>query len=105
MSSSLYGPVDTALRTGDEGRIVDALRHSSRGPTEHDRSSLTRETVTLLQTTASRRVRNAAALALADLGDPHAAESIVDVLHRPEIAEASGTLLFALNEFGASLPL
>ncbi len=105
MHPSVSSPVDAALRTGDEGRVVEALRHSSRDAAERDRSSLTREIIALLRTTPSRRVRNAAALALADLGDPHAAEGIVDVLRRPEIADSSGTLLFALNELGASLPL
>ena len=31
-------------------------------------------------------------------------ERIVDVLRGPEVAGSSGTLLFALNELGASLP-
>lgn len=59
----------------------------------------------LLQSTTSNSVRNAAALALVDLGGDDAAQIIIDVLHRPDVAKASGTLIYAVDELGASIPL
>ena len=59
----------------------------------------------ILATTPSHRIRNAAALALADSGAPETVQSIMELLRRPEIAKASGTLMYVLNELGASIPL
>lgn len=105
MRPSLSSPVEMALRTGDEGLIVKALRHSRDDVGQHDRSAVVEEALTLLRTTPSSRVRNAAALVLTDLNADSAGENIIEVLRRPDVAGSSGTLLFALNEIGASIPL
>lgn len=58
-----------------------------------------------LRTSASPHVRAAAAMALADHHAVGAEEAILHVLSRPDAAASSGTLLYALNELGGSLPL
>ena len=58
-----------------------------------------------LKDAQSSLIRGYAALALVDLEGPKAAADILDVLRRPGAAEQSGTLLFALSEIEASLPL
>lgn len=59
----------------------------------------------LVGRTESHRLRNAAALALADLKAAGAAERLAALLERPDVAPQSGTLLFALDELGGWLPL
>ncbi|MDP4024702.1 hypothetical protein Q8W71_18910 [Methylobacterium sp. NEAU 140] len=91
----------TRLDPRDEEGVIALLRdrHGRTPPME------AREIERILDTTTSFRLRNAAALALADLGAAGAAARIGQVLERPEVAPQSGTLLFALDELGASLPL
>ncbi len=64
-----------------------------------------RDAEALLRATTSNRVRNAAAIALADMRVPDAASSIIDVLRRPDLAAWAGTLLFALAELDALVRL
>ena len=59
----------------------------------------------LLRETHSQRVRNEAALTLADLRDPRGAEALVEVLRRPEVPKVAGTLIHAFDEMGAALPM
>jgi HEAT repeat protein len=47
--------------------------------------------------------RNAAAIALADLGNKNAIEHITKLLWSPETRRARGTLLYALSELGAHI--
>lgn len=95
---------DTA-DTIDEDDIVKTLRTASDHAGAEERPGWIRTAADLLARTASRRNRNAAALALADLNAREAAGTLVDVLRRPEVATEAGTLLYALDELGASLPL
>lgn len=60
---------------------------------------------TVLLQTSSVKVRNAAAVAPVDMNAKAACDTIVTVLRRPDIAPEAGTLLYALDELGASLPL
>jgi HEAT repeat protein len=59
----------------------------------------------VLSDTKSPRVRNAAALALADLHIPSTRTIILEVLKRPDTKGARGTLLYALDEMQAKVPL
>lgn len=59
----------------------------------------------LLAETTSNRVRNAAAFFLADQIGAEARDHVLPLLKRPDLAQSTGSLLFALNEVGAKLPL
>ena len=59
----------------------------------------------MLEQTNSSRVRNAAALALADLRALSAKDALVNLLIRPETTGARGTLLYALEQLKAHVPL
>lgn len=65
----------------------------------------TEKLIALLRDTDSSRVRAAVAMTLADLGATDAIGPLLDVLGRPELAKTSGTLIFALSELGASIPI
>jgi HEAT repeat protein len=96
------GP-ETVFSTGDEGRLIEELRNlkSRRTP----RQSRTARAMQILERTVSARVRNAAALALADLRARSAKDALIDLLKRQETKGSRGTLLYALGELGADLPL
>lgn len=89
----------------NESVILAALRNYPKNATQRGKSNFKRMAVNLLKTTPSERIRNAAALALININSPKAKDIIIDVLHRPEVIKSSGTLLFALSELGASIPL
>lgn len=57
----------------------------------------------VLDRTRSNRVRNAAAVVLADRNAEGTAERLLALMTSPEIAKAAGTLLFALDELGGEL--
>lgn len=59
----------------------------------------------IVRSASEDRARNAAAIALADLGDARAADAIAEVLRRPGMARSAGTLLYALLELDAALPI
>jgi HEAT repeat protein len=59
----------------------------------------------ILEQTNSSRVRNAAALALADLRDGSAKDALINLLTRPDTKGSRGTLLYALEQLGADVPL
>ena len=59
----------------------------------------------MLRLTPSRKVRDAAAIALVDMNARNACDSVIAVLRRPEIGREAGTLLYALDELDASIPL
>lgn len=91
-----------ALDPGNEDGTVSALRHAADDPGGPWQPAMIG---TLLGKTTSNRVRNAAAVALADLNAPEGATLIAAQVARPEVAAASGTLLYALDRLGAALPL
>ncbi len=93
----------TALSAGDEGHLVAELRSlkSQRSP----RASRAAKAMQILEETNSSRVRNAAALALADLRATNAAEVLIDLLTRPDTVGSRGTLLYALEQLKADIPL
>jgi hypothetical protein len=88
----------------EEDKLVNLLRALPELKGAEDRFAVWFAAGSLVAT-ASNRVRNAAALALADMGGRDAGRMIVEVLRRPDIAKVSGTLLYALRELGASIPL
>jgi len=59
----------------------------------------------MLENAKSPRVRNAAALALADLRAGVAKEKLIDLLARPDTRGARGSLLYALDQLRADVPL
>ena len=59
----------------------------------------------ILVSTTSAVVRDTAALALVDLDAREETDALLAVIGRPEMAEHAGTLLFALDELGAAIPL
>lgn len=50
-------------------------------------------------------VRNAAALALSDMGSRAAVPKIVDAVMMPGVARTAGTLLFAIEELEGTIPI
>jgi hypothetical protein len=94
--------LDAAIRSGDEDRIVrmlDAIGRAGASPAELD---LIKE---LAKKTGSPVVRNAAAIALADLGAVGADELLIGLIKQRETRGANGTLLYALREMNAYVPL
>jgi hypothetical protein len=95
--------VAAAWRAGDDDQLAALL-----GQIDTRSSPLfgeLGELISILEQTGSPRVRAAVAMALADLKASEAVTPLVAVLRRPELAKASGTLIFALGELGGSLPL
>ena len=93
----------TAKSAGDETRLVEELRglKSQRSP----RQARVAKALQVLEQTNSSRVRNAAALALADLRALSAKDALVNLLTRPETTGSRGTLLYALEQLKADVPL
>jgi len=94
--------IAAALDPENEDVTVSSLKHAADDP----RSTWRPEKLSaLLEQTGSNRVRNAAAIALADLKAAESAAGIAALIVQPEIAAASGTLLYALDRLGATVPL
>lgn len=94
--------VADAARAGDEDArlaVLDGLKDRAPAP------DVLRDVAEILWSTQSRRVRNTAALALADGGLAEMSEPIVATLRDERVAREAGTLLFALDELGGVLPL
>ena len=94
-----------AWMQGSEDQIVHELKNLSIDASWQDKEILSKDVFDILRETPSARIRNAATMALVGLGVEHAIKNIVDVLRRKDIVKSSGTLLFALNEINASIPL
>ncbi len=92
---------ENTLATADEQRIVEQLQAVAR--TKKLVPGI--DPAKLVQETRSRGIRNAAALALLDLGHPRTAELLIPLIATPDTAGYDGTLLFVLNELEASVPL
>lgn len=102
-SSAATDALRAASLIDDEDRLVAGLRSlkAQRSP----RASRVTEAVRLLAETKSARVRNAAALTLADLRAHTAEGMLIEVLARPETKGTGGTLLYALARLRAQVPL
>jgi hypothetical protein len=96
------GP-QAALSAGDEGRLVAELRNLK--SQRSSRASRINKAVQILEQTSSSRVRNAAALALADLRATSAKDLIINVLTRSSTTGSRGTLLYALEQLRVNVPL
>jgi HEAT repeat protein len=95
--------LEAAFLSGDEDRIVEELRKvSSLRTRRRSRASIITR---ILEKAESPRVRNAAALALADMRMTSAKEKLINVLKKPETRGCRGTILYALEELGVNLPL
>jgi HEAT repeat protein len=83
--------------------LVEELRRlkSQRSP----REPRVAKAAQILEQTHSSRVRNAAALALADLRAHSAKDALINLLTRPDTQGSRGTLLYALEQLGADVPL
>jgi hypothetical protein len=97
MSTQTRHSLEAAERSGDEARLAEELRKAK--PDE------TPTVIGILERARSPRVRNAAALALADMRATDARGSLIDTLRRAETRGHRGTILYALDELGANLPL
>jgi HEAT repeat protein len=64
-----------------------------------------RRVKTILERTESAKVRNAAALALADMHAADADKALIGLLRRDDTRDSRGTLLYALEQIGARVPL
>lgn len=93
------------LNVDDESQLVEALRSIPSEISSENRQDAVKAVERALRETTSHRVRNAAALSLTDMLGKGAADVILDIVARPELARSSGTLLFALNDIGADIPL
>ena len=88
--------------TEDEASTVEMLERLARnGAGDHERRRITE----IAEATASPRIRNAAALAMADLRVQGADQTLIRLLERGETKNSRGTLLYALEEMGAKVPL
>ena len=97
--------LEGSLLTGDEAIILDALKNAKKA----SRRQYLNEILRILSNTHSPRVRNAAAIAVADLHAQKIKEVIKDVLIkllvREDTKKSQGTLLYVLDEIGASIPI
>ena len=87
--------------SGDPDRIVETLRSAAQGQERIPTNDIRR----LALETPFPRVRNAAVIALADLHARNAAETIIELLRRPGTRGSRRTLLYALSELTAEVPL
>jgi hypothetical protein len=97
LSAQIQYALEAAERSGDETRLVEELRNAE--------PDVAPEVMRILERTSSPRVRNAAALALADMRAEGARDSLIEALRRVETRGYRGTILYALDELGANLPL
>jgi len=93
---------DTAVGSGNEVDIVDALDAVCRSG---ELGAQPDRIIALAMETSSPAVRNAAAIALADLGVDGTRELLIDLIKREETRGANGTLLYVLREMNAFVPL
>jgi hypothetical protein len=94
--------LDAAIRSDDDDRIVGVLDTIGRGGAS---LAQLRRIRALAKKTRSPVVRNAAAIALADLNADGADELLIGLIERRETRGANGTLLYALREMNAYVPL
>lgn len=97
MSIQTQHSLEAAERSGDEVRLAEELRKA--------KPDVAPTVIGILERARSPRVRNAAALALADMHAANARDSLIGALGRAETRGHRGTILYALDELGANLPL
>lgn len=90
-----------SLLTGDESVILAALKAAKKS----SRQKYLSQILLILTNTESSRVRNAAAIALADLHSEKIKDALINLLMRADTKNSRGTLLYVLDEIGASLPI
>lgn len=90
-----------ALLSGEENVILTALRAAKRS----SRRKHLHEILEVLRTTDSPRMRNAAAIAVIDLRSKKIKEVLLNLLARDDTKKSRGTLLYVLDEIGASIPI
>jgi hypothetical protein len=95
--------LESARRSEDENRLVEELRNV-RG-LRTSRNARMRQVIEILRHSKSIKVRNAAALALADMRATDAEPELIQLLTRADTAGSRGTLLYALDELGSLVPL
>ncbi|HJU16747.1 MAG TPA: HEAT repeat domain-containing protein [Stellaceae bacterium] len=102
MTSADVGALAAAFANGNENRLIEELRKvSSQRSRREARIALVAR---ILEQTGSPKVRNAAALALADMRARDATEDLVRLLRRNDTKGYRGTLLYALEQLDAALP-
>jgi uncharacterized membrane-anchored protein len=94
--------LDAVIRSGNDNRIADVLDTIGRGGAS---SAEIGRIMELARKTCSPVVRNAAAIALADLKVAGADQLLIEMIKRMETRGANGTLLYALREMNAYVPL
>jgi hypothetical protein len=95
--------LEAARRSADEDRLVQEL-HKVRS-LRSSRRARERQVIEILRHTGSSKVRNAAALALADMRATDAAKELIQLLSSADTTGSRGTLLYALDELGGLVPL
>jgi hypothetical protein len=95
------GDLEQSLLTGDEEVILAALKTAKKAY----RRKYLNEILLILSNTRSPRVRNAAAIAVADLHSERTKEVLTNLLVRDDTKNCRGTLLYVLDEIGASIPI
>jgi hypothetical protein len=90
-----------SLLTGDEAVILAALKEAKKS----SRRKYLNELLAIMRTTRSSRVRNAAAIAVADFHSDKIKEVLINLLMREDTKKSRGTLLYVLDEIGASIPI
>jgi hypothetical protein len=95
--------LEAAFASGNEDLLVEELRkvdsHKSR---QEARITLVTR---IPEQTASPRVRNAAALALADMRAQSAKDKLIDLLQRADTKGRRGTILYAIEQLDAIVPV
>jgi len=103
--NSYYMPpkddLEQSLLTGDEDIILSALKAAKKS----SRRKYLNEILLILSNTHSARVRNAAAIAVADLHSERIKGVLINLLVREDTKKSRGTLLYVLDEIGASIPI
>jgi hypothetical protein len=102
VSADAHIDLDAVIRSGDDDRIAETLDVIGRGGAS---SAEIGRIIELAKHTRSPVVRNAAAIALADLNADGADAVLIDLIKRRETRGANGTLLYALREMNAYVPL
>jgi HEAT repeat protein len=96
------GLLEAAKLAGNEDKLVEALRHvESEKSRRQDRAS---QVLRILKETDPPRVRNAAAIALADMKVTTAKDELIKLLSRDDTKSSRGSLLYALEEMNAEIP-
>lgn len=95
--------LNSAIKSGDETAIVSALETISKAGNASPAD--TKKIKELVVDTKSNDVRNAAAIALADLHVEDAVDLIISLLKTRETYKHRSTLLYALEELNAHLPI